>query len=231
MKSNKQNKAVLFDLDGTILNSLGNWMVVIEDEIEKLRIIKNGIYKSKLPTSKGDILKNLGPQLMNIEKYGLSHDEALSFVNNVVSNASVNVSKSRLHFGATKAIKDLFSLEVRLGVVSNSKSEDIARRLKDKKLTKYFTSIVGRDKVKNLKPDPESLLLAIKELQVDPKNTYMVGDSPADILAANMIGIHSVLYYPKSHWKYYEYKTTEITQFDVKTKIISLDELVGLISK
>ncbi len=230
MKENK-SKTILFDLDGTILNSLGPWMKIIEQEIGILREINSGEYQNRLPRSKSEILKILGPQLMNIRQYGLSEIEAQNFVHSVVEKSSKGVSKSRTHTGAVKTVTELHSLDVRLGIVSNSASKDIVNKLKDKRISQYFGSIIGRDKVKNHKPDPESLILAIGELNANMESTYMIGDSPADIEAANAIGVTSILYYPKSHHQFYEYTMDEIEGLKASYVITTLSELVNLVSK
>jgi pyrophosphatase PpaX len=46
--------------------------------------------------------------------------------------------------------------------------------------------------VKNAKPDPEGIFLALKELNGRPEETVMVGDSHYDIEAAKNAGVSSV---------------------------------------
>lgn len=69
------------------------------------------------------------------------------------------------------------------------------------------------------------------ELNANTESTYMIGDSPADIQAANTIGITSILYYPKSHRQFYEYTRNEIEGLKASYVIATLSELVNLVSK
>jgi pyrophosphatase PpaX len=52
--------------------------------------------------------------------------------------------------------------------------------------------IVTVDDVKNPKPHPEPVLMAIEKMGANPATTLMVGDSPADIQSANAAGVASV---------------------------------------
>ena len=51
-------------------------------------------------------------------------------------------------------------------------------------LTKFFDWVITGDDVKNPKPDPEAILLALDRLSLGPDRAIFVGDSTADIAAA-----------------------------------------------
>ena len=63
-----------------------------------------------------------------------------------------------------------------------------ARELKELGILDLFSVGVGFEHVDNYKPDPESVLLAIKKLEANPLLTVLVGDSAADIIAGRSAG-------------------------------------------
>ena len=56
----------------------------------------------------------------------------------------------------------------------------------------YFDDIVAKDDVKNLKPNPEPFLLAIKKLEIEPQFAISVGDQYKDIIASKYANITTV---------------------------------------
>jgi HAD superfamily hydrolase (TIGR01509 family) len=79
------------------------------------------------------------------------------------------------------------------GVVSNSFMSEIAPILKRLGVEDKFASVVGKDRVVFSKPDPEPVLLCMKEMSSSAKNTVMIGDSLNDIKAGKGAGLFSVL--------------------------------------
>ncbi len=67
-----------------------------------------------------------------------------------------------------------------------------ARPLRKAGLLEYFEVIVTRSDVQNHKPDPEGLLKCIDEMDLDPEYTAYIGDSPHDVQASLAAGVMSV---------------------------------------
>ncbi|MFX1595010.1 MAG: HAD family hydrolase [Promethearchaeota archaeon] len=64
--------------------------------------------------------------------------------------------------------------------------------LKNVNLLHYFTLIVGRDNIANLKPHPDHLNHICKELNVKTNELLVIGDNVRDIEAAINVGAHSI---------------------------------------
>lgn len=225
MKKEIGKKTVLFDLDGTLVNSLPSWVRVIDSEIKTLPH-RGG---KPFPETKSEILKILGPQLLRITEYGVSSEDALLFVQSIMSNMLGELSRAPLHGAVKKVLADLESLLVPMAIVSTSTTDIINQQLLRHSIKPYFSSIVGRDRVSKLKPNPESLLLALSEIGVEPSNAIMIGDSPVDVLAAKSSGVVSVLFYPETHIEYYEYQTDELESLKPDHIISDLSELTNLV--
>jgi phosphoglycolate phosphatase len=76
-----------------------------------------------------------------------------------------------------------------MGVVTNKPQLATREILLHFHLTEYLGAIVGGDAVTKLKPAPDALLLALDQLQVEPYEALMVGDSVSDVGAARAAGM------------------------------------------
>ncbi|MGC4852269.1 HAD family hydrolase [Micromonospora sp. DT4] len=84
----------------------------------------------------------------------------------------------------------------RLAVVSNNSAASVHTYLNVRRLTSYVHPVIGRPTAdpERMKPDPASVLDAIRELRADPAGCVFVGDSPSDIEAAHAAGIAAIGY-------------------------------------
>ena len=80
----------------------------------------------------------------------------------------------------------------RLGLVTAKRRATVALAFDVLPLEHLFEAVVGGDETKRHKPDPEPLLLAAERLEVDPGDCAYVGDSPFDVRAAKAAGMFSV---------------------------------------
>jgi phosphoglycolate phosphatase-like HAD superfamily hydrolase len=81
----------------------------------------------------------------------------------------------------------------RMGVVSNSDTSHIKNILSELGVSGIFGSLVGFNRVTIPKPDPEPVLLCIREMAAVKETTVMIGDSMADIIAGAGAGVDTVL--------------------------------------
>jgi pyrophosphatase PpaX len=80
----------------------------------------------------------------------------------------------------------------RLGVVTAKRRSTVELAFASVPLAHLFETIVGGDETEKHKPDPEPLLLAAERMGADPAQTAYVGDSPFDVLAAKAAGMYAV---------------------------------------
>src|SRR5690348_45441 len=80
----------------------------------------------------------------------------------------------------------------RLGVVTAKRRSTVELAFARVPLSHLFETIVGGDETTRHKPDPEPLLLAAERMGADPKDCAYVGDSPFDIRAAKAAGMFAV---------------------------------------
>ena len=80
----------------------------------------------------------------------------------------------------------------RLGVVTAKRRATVELAFARVPLAHLFETIVGGDETEKHKPDPEPLLLAAERMHASPAETAYVGDSPFDIRAAKAAGMYAI---------------------------------------
>ncbi|MDR0423746.1 MAG: HAD family hydrolase [Rickettsiales bacterium] len=109
-------------------------------------------------------------------------DKAFIMITNKIANMEYI---PELFNNCKKVIKGLYEKGHTLSICTSREKEAVIQILKHYDLEKYFTSLRTREDVKirdkKPKPNPELILEIIDELNFDKKNTYIIGDTDADI--------------------------------------------------
>lgn len=179
-------KAVLFDIDGTLLDA---WDFIFD-------AVKYAVTAHGLPyPEEKNFKKALGKPFA--ETYRLLLPDVDPLMLEKIQDAHRKFQNENFHlikpFPKTKST--LIKLKIggfKIAAVSNRVRESLVRSLEDAKILDYFDTVVGPDDVKNPKPHKEHLLFALEKLRVNPANSYMVGDTPHDILAGKSAKVKTV---------------------------------------
>lgn len=88
--------------------------------------------------------------------------------------------------GAEESLKRLFSLGLKMGIVSNMNHEMLVQSVARLGWNQYFPVVLGAGQAARDKPAPDPLLLACQKLGVDPQDqcVWYVGDTETDMMAA-----------------------------------------------
>jgi len=188
MTTSRPVRALLFDLDGTLVDSETQ-----TDEAIGLVTARHGVPDFTLPhaETRGRTWAHVADTIR--ARTGIRLDarklaaELLECWNEVTADVKpVPGSPAALHAAAACGLK--------LGVVSSS-----PRSVIDAFLGKLGVSDcvdpqarIGADAIRNGKPDPEGFLLGARRLGVDPADTLVFEDSRAGLLAARSAGMRSV---------------------------------------
>ena len=81
---------------------------------------------------------------------------------------------------------------VKIGALSNACGAYVKAVIDVNKLSPYFDIALGADEVPHPKPKPDGLWHLCKELNLDPKQSIYIGDSPSDGAAAYAAGMKSI---------------------------------------
>lgn len=107
-------------------------------------------------------------------------------------NLSEHDRLTRMFPGVRETLEDLRRLGLQLAVVSSKFKLTVKKGLDLFQLTPFFQEVIGLDDCPKHKPDPGPVLAALSRLGVGPDEALMVGDSPADMLAAKAAGVRPV---------------------------------------
>ena len=176
-------KAVLFDLDGTLLDSA-------PDLIASLNHLREGLSLAALPVD--DLRHFVSRGAVGLIKAGMPpcDDETLNlwrekFLSHYQENSFV---QSRPFDGVELMLKNLQDRGVPWGVVTN-KMEFLSKPLLEKLGWQSSASaVVYGDAVSSSRSDPEPVLAACKIIGAKSENTLMVGDDLRDMQAGKRAG-------------------------------------------
>lgn len=193
MDGKRSIKAIVWDLDGTLIHFKIDYIRARRIAIKILR--EYGVPKHLL-TVRISILENMKFAREFFEKEGFSKDKINAIIekvdkeiNKIEYEAAINATMidgidQVLEFAKTKKLKQaIFTFNTR-------KNAEIS--LKRVNLLHYFSIIIGRDNVSNLKPHPDHLIQICKQLKVRPDEILVIGDNIRDIEAAINVGTFSI---------------------------------------
>jgi phosphoglycolate phosphatase len=184
-------RAVLFDLDGTLIDSVPdlatatNWLLdaynlppLGEDEVRSM--IGHGIAKlvERAFASRGT---QLSPVMLERRT-----DEMMALYRQCLTD------QTRLKVGAAEAIAGLQRNAIKIAVVTNKPEAFTKTILGHFNLLQAVDVVVGGDTGPARKPQPDMLVFAINVLNLNVEDAVMVGDSRADIDAARAAGMASI---------------------------------------
>jgi phosphoglycolate phosphatase len=187
----KKIKLVIFDLDGTLVDTLDD----ITDSANKIlkRFDIPEATKEQVKYAVGSGVINFFVSLTN-KKIDIKKAR-LQYTKQYLKNLS---KKSRIYPGMLNVLKELKRREISLYVVSNKPQIFTSKLLKELKIEKYFKEIIGinSEEKKRLKQSPYYLKRILLKEKINPKNALIIGDSKTDILSAKNTKMYScaVLY-------------------------------------
>lgn len=174
-------ECIVFDLDGTLVNSHETIYKSTIKALEKLDLNSN-INENQFYNLLGHHFKDIFDEC-KIEVPDVDH-----FIN-VYKNIYFDfIDDSHLYENTLHLFDQLKSNGIKTGLLT-TKGQDQAEKISIHfGFEKYLDAIEGRKNGIAIKPAPDQLLKICEELNVDPQNTLMVGDTELDILCGKNAG-------------------------------------------
>lgn len=180
-------KAVLFDMDGVLIDAKDWHYVALNDALLKFGFeIGRDAHLSTfdgLPTRKK--LK----MLSQTRGLPVRLHELLNSLKQTYTK-SITYQKCKPTFNHQFAIGKLKRDGIKVGVCSNSVRQSVTAMMEQANLISYLDVIYSNEDVKKGKPDPEMYLSAMEYLRVSPTETLILEDNEHGIEAAQASGAH-----------------------------------------
>ena len=178
-------KAVIFDLDGTLVKFNLDYKAVRGEVREYL--LKIGVPGSLISAKEGifDMLKRTQIFLKNSGKSEEAIEETRSLVLGIAEKHELEAARNTsLLPGAGETLKDLKRMGLKIGLFTLNSDKAANYILQRFQIRDFFGVTVPRNKVNLVKPNPEHLEMALKVLDVGPSESMVVGDSSIDMESA-----------------------------------------------
>ncbi len=188
----KSPKLVLFDLDGTLVDSVPDLHACVNKMLDEL---------DRAPYEEDSVRAWVGNGVDRLVKRVLTNDMMAEPEEKLFTNAiqifrkhyAQNTSRySKVYQGVFEGLKYLHSNKIHCACVTNKAEQFTLPLLEKLKLSEWFELIVSGDTLDKCKPDPAPLLHVAATLQLEPADCVMVGDSMHDMKAARAAGFCAV---------------------------------------
>ncbi|HSE12403.1 MAG TPA: phosphoglycolate phosphatase [Rudaea sp.] len=183
-------RAVLFDMDGTLVDTLPDISASVNAALVDLGL--QALDRAHIATLIGNGPRVLSRRALDAqETLGAADRERLveplleSYARNYATQAG---RLGRIFPGTLEGLRELSAAGFKLGVVTNALQHLAEAVLARFGIAPHLDLVVGGDRVTRTKPHPDPLWQACRELDVAPHETLMVGDSINDVVAARAAG-------------------------------------------
>jgi HAD superfamily hydrolase (TIGR01509 family) len=194
-------RAVLFDFDGTLTPSLPLWVQAFQVALagfgvhmSDVEIVERFFYRDSKQALEG---MSVRPE---------------DFRSGVHAGLREAFREAILFPGVAELIAQCRAHGLQTAIVTSAPRfviDDVSPRLG---LANLFHTILTADDVKNFKPHPEPVLMALNALGCEPQHALMIGDSTADVLSGKAAGAATALYMPTEHERFYKFDTLRESQ-------------------
>lgn len=179
-------KAILFDLDGTLVDSSEAIVSTVEKALESrgLKCESAEVVKMiGLPLE--DIFSALKPNLSRNEVWQLVYKYREYYMKH-------HLERTKIHSSTQVLLRTLRASGFKLGIITTKYKEPVMDVLSHFGISKLFDVIVTGYEVEKRKPAPDIVLEAAKRLGVTSKQCVVVGDSPVDVQAGKRAGAFTI---------------------------------------
>jgi phosphoglycolate phosphatase len=178
-------RAAIVDLDGTLIDTLGDFAVAVSRMLEELRLPPIGRDVIERMVGKGS--EHLVQSVL-VHVGGAPDQFSAAWASYQRHYVAVNGQHSAVYPGVVEGLTLLQARGMRLACLTNKPGNFAVPLLAAKGLDGFFSVVFGGDAFERKKPDPLPLRRTCEALHCLPAETLMVGDSSNDAAAARAAG-------------------------------------------
>ncbi|MFV9972858.1 MAG: HAD-IA family hydrolase [Francisella endosymbiont of Hyalomma asiaticum] len=187
-------KNIFFDLDGTLVNTIGD-ITVATNAMRKhfgLKPVSKNVLANIIGKGYPTTVRKVLALDFTDKKYIESiTDEGVKILSD--NYKILNSANSKVYPNVFETLNFLKQQNIKMAIVTNKHKEDAIQSLSHLNLLDYFDIIIGGDTTPSYKPNSEPLLFAMNKLNAKPDESLMVGDSMNDFLCAQGANIKVVI--------------------------------------
>lgn len=186
-------KAAIFDLDGTLIDSMWVWEQIDIDFLSSKNL--------KVPPKLKDQISHLSfTDVALYFKSTFNLNDSIEDILNTWNTMALNhySNNVKLKPGVEEYLKYLKNNNVKIGLASSSNLLLIESVLKANNIYQYFDAITTTDEAKKDKSHPDVYLLAANKLNVEPKECIVFEDIITAVKAAKTANMKVIAIYDKS---------------------------------
>ncbi|MFF2092890.1 HAD family hydrolase [Paenibacillus sp. NPDC058174] len=182
-------KAIIFDFDGTILDTETPWYYAFRDAYKEYGVeLSLELYSTCIGTS-NDVFN---PYEYLSTEHGIQIDKQ-SFKKAIHLEHTARMEREEMRPGIRELLERAKAEGLRIGLASSSPYKWVDNYLISLGIRDYFECIRTSDHVTKVKPDPELYLQALEALGVEAAEAVAIEDSPNGARAAIAAGMHCVV--------------------------------------
>lgn len=183
-------QAVLFDLDGTLIDTAADFIRIIQDMCrdEGRAVVDADLIRTQVSEGARAMVKLVYPELEVDDPIFLAHRQR--FLDLYGDDIAVDTD---LFDGMYPLLEHLERHDIPWGIVTNKPRWLSESLLKALNLTERCAVLVCPEDVTHTKPDPEPMYLAAKQIDIAPEQCIYVGDHPRDIDAGRNAQMYTIL--------------------------------------
>lgn len=214
-------RLVMFDLDGTLVDSVPDLATAIDQMLSQLGRPAAGVHQVRQWVGNGAqvlVRRALAGQL---DHQAVSDQETAQALPLFMAAYGQGHGQTCIYPGVQPVLRWLQSTQVPLALITNKPEQFIAPLLKEADLEGLFQWIVGGDTLPQQKPDPAALLHVMAQAQVSPRQALFIGDSRNDILAARAANVRCVaMSYGYNHGRPIEEENPDLVLDDLRALLL-----------
>lgn len=180
----KKYQAIIFDLDGTLLNTLEDLMDSVNFALRQFQMPERSL--EQIRRSVGNGVRRLMELSVPERLQNPEFEEVFqAFQTHYTEHCN---DKTQLYPGIDLLLQRLKARGVKMAIVSN-KYHEAVQELKEMYFKEYLSVAIGEKEGIRKKPAPDTVIEALRELEITKEQAVYVGDSDVDLKTAANSGM------------------------------------------
>ena len=190
---NKTINTVLFDLDGTLVETVHEISDATNDTLEEIGVsqVSEDQVRSWIGHGTRELLINALAHVKQVPELEIRQSKGLNDIFKIFDDFYLMRCGTRSHlYPGVKEVLDSFkSAGLKMAVVTNKESRFTKAVMKSHGLDTYFKIVVSGDTLTTKKPDPQGIFFCLEKLSASPSQAIFIGDSLVDAKTAQNAGL------------------------------------------